>query len=83
MLAMIVDVEEMILEKNERLGKVIEGLEKVAELCRIEECYLTDYEILLEQKCSLEGEIIEDRKYLDKLIVECNAIDEELSGGKN
>lgn len=74
---MIVDVEKMILEKNERLGRIMEGLEKVVELCRIEECYLTDYEMLLEQKCSLEREIIEDRKYLDELIIECNHLENE------
>ncbi len=83
LLTMIADMEGMMFEKNERLCRIIEELEKVAEFCRMEECYLTDYEMLLEQKCSLEKEINEDRKYLDELIAEYNAIEDEVGEGKN
>lgn len=83
LLTMIADMETMVLEKNERLGKIIESLEETVELCRIEECYLTDYEMLLEQKYSLDEELKRDREYMNELIVEYNAIEEELIGGKN
>lgn len=80
---MIADMEGIVLEKDKRLDNIIEGLEQIVDLCRIEECYLADYEMLLEQKCFLEEELKRDREYLNELIEEYNTIEEWIADGKN
>jgi hypothetical protein len=74
----ISDIEDALNNKNTLLDQINITIAEVVELCRIEECYLTDYEMLLEQKCSVEEEIKNDMKYIEELVIKYNKCEDEI-----
>lgn len=80
LLTMISDVEEELSSKIIRLQEMDAKMAAVAELCRIEECFITDYEILMMEKIIIEEGIQNDKGYLEELIAEYNECEAELRG---
>ncbi len=80
LLTMISDVEDDLSSKIIRLQEMDAKIEAAAELCRIAECYITDYEMLVMEKSILEEGIQNDKGYLEELIAEYNECEAELRG---
>ncbi len=78
LLTMISDIEEELSSKIIRLQEMEGKIAAAAELCRIEECFITDYEMLMMEKNIIEEGIQNDKGYLEELIAEYNECEAEL-----